>query len=235
MFTLENPIDFIKFASTNVFEILGNNEIEEERNNKQQLDNSIASFEENQDNEEFILFNEKDLGSDQYESENMFPTKEQSFPSEDFNLNSNCCSQTHTQVDFDGENPNMEDFIFKIRGEISAKGVNEVVCEALNIKHNDEFSLRSVELIKVKKRKTKDQIKQLEIEFAKNDDWSKEFMNKVSEKLNLEPSQVYKWHWDQISKKLGKAPKKQAKLQKQRNKRKRNSNTNNLKNKRARN
>lgn len=165
----------------------------------------------------------------------MTPTKEQSYPSCDLATGSLCESNpSHIQVDFDGENPNMDDFIFKIREEISFKGVNDVVCEALDIKNNDEFSLEPVELIKVKKRKTKEQIKQLEIEFAKNDDWTKDFMNKIAQKLNLEPSQVYKWHWDQISKKLGKAPKRKAKLQKQ-NKRKRAAKAANSRSKRTRN
>lgn len=138
-------------------------------------------------------------------------------------------------MNFDGDILDMNDFICKIRGEIDSKGVNGVICDALDIKNNDEFCLEPVELIKVKKRKTKEQIRQLEEEFAKTDDWSKEFMNKLAKKLKLEPSQVYKWHWDQISKKLGKAPKRQAKLKKQANKRKRAAKTASSRSKRARN
>lgn len=122
---------------------------------------------------------------------------------------------SYIQVKFNGQNPNMDDFLFKIQEEIEMKGINEMVCEALDIKNEDDMLFNTAsEIIKVKKRKTKGQIKQLEEEFAKNDDWDKEFMNKLALKLGLEAAQVYKWHWDQISKKLGKAPKRTVKAQK---------------------
>ena len=32
--------------------------------------------------------------------------------------------------------------------------------------------------------------------YLKHDDWSVRFMQKISNKLQLTPSQVYKWRWD---------------------------------------
>ena len=237
MFTLENPIDFLKFNNNNVFEIFGNNQIEEkeEKEIQPQYEQVAVAPEDILELGDFNIFDEKDLGTDLLEEGSFIQTKEQSFPSEDCNLSSKCStSQSHIQIDFDGEHPNMDDFVLKIRDEMSSRGVLEVVCDALDIKNNDEFCLEPVEIIKVKKRKTKEQKIQLEAEFAKNDDWTKEFMNKISGELNLAPSQVYKWHWDQISKKLGKAPKRQTKLKKLQNKRKRTSKASNSRNKRAR-
>mmetsp|Transcript_18455 Transcript_18455/g.16324 ORF Transcript_18455/g.16324 Transcript_18455/m.16324 type:complete len:234 (-) Transcript_18455:64-765(-) len=233
MFTIENNNEIFNNNSNNIFETFNNNAVEE-KDIKPQFEFNFNALDDN-NMEQFILFDEKCTFEENSHCGNMTPTKEQSFLTDDLAATSNCNSNdTHIQVDFDGENINMDDFIFKIREEITCKGVNDIICEALDIKNTDEFSLEPVELIKVKKRKSKDQIKQLANEFAKNDDWSKEFMNKIAEKLNLEPAQVYKWHWDQISKKLGKAPKKQAKLQKQ-NKRKRAAKQASTKNKRTRN
>ncbi len=234
MFALENQFDYSKFNNNITLEFFGNNQFEE-KEAKPQYELYLNNAQDTPKDEDFTLFEGKLVSEYDFESGNLTPTKEQSSPSDDEAFSSHSTQQTHLQVDFEGENPNMDDFLYKIRGEISLKGVNEVVCDALDIKNGDEFSLEPVELIKVKKRKTKDQIRQLEEEFSKNDDWSKEFMNRLASKLNLEPSQVYKWHWDQISKKLGKAPKRQAKLRKQANKRKRAAKTASSRSKRARN
>ena len=142
----------------------------------------------------------------------MTPTKEQSESNEEKPIKYE--ASNNLQVDFINGSPDMDDFLFKIREEIIFKGVSEVICDALDIKDEQELQFEATDFIKTKKRKTKEQIKQLEEEFAITDDWNKEFMNEIAEKLNLDPAQVYKWHWDQISKKLGKAPKRKAKLQK---------------------
>ena len=231
MFELENQIDFSRFNNKFSLEIFGNNQFEE-KEVKPQFEFNIGNLNDVQNDEDFTLLDGKLVCEDNFEEENLTPTKEQSSPSYD-NFSSHSSQPTHLQVHFEGNHPDMEDFVNKIRGEINNKGVNEVICNALDIKSTDEFSLEPVELIKVKKRKSKDQIKQLDEEFSKNDDWSKEFMNKIALKLKLEPSQVYKWHWDQISKKLGKAPKRQAKLRKQANKRKRAAKTASSRSKRA--
>jgi hypothetical protein len=44
--------------------------------------------------------------------------------------------------------------------------------------------------------KSHDQVKILEVEFAKNPYWNKEKMKLLSSKLHLKESQVYKWNWD---------------------------------------
>lgn len=233
MFELENQIDYSKFMNHTSLGVFGNSQFEE-KEVKPQFEYNVDNFDAANNDEDFTLLNGKFV-CDEFEEGNLSPTKEQSFPSDDGAFSSHSTQQTYLQVNFEGENPDMNDFVCKIRDEIDFKGVNEVICDALDIKNNDEFSLEPVELIKVKKRKTKEQIRQLEEEFAKTDDWSKEFMNKLSKKLKLEPSQVYKWHWDQISKKLGKAPKRQAKLKKQANKRKRAAKATSSRSKRARN
>mmetsp|Transcript_12339 Transcript_12339/g.8985 ORF Transcript_12339/g.8985 Transcript_12339/m.8985 type:complete len:170 (+) Transcript_12339:472-981(+) len=45
-------------------------------------------------------------------------------------------------------------------------------------------------------RKSKDHLRLLEIEFKKDQDWSKEKILKLAKFLNLKPGQIYKWHWD---------------------------------------
>lgn len=122
-------------------------------------------------------------------------------------------TKSYMVVPFKNNNPNMDVFLDQIREEINSKGVNEVICEALEIKNEEEMFLESPQIIRVKKRKTKEQINALELEFSKTQDWTKEFMNLLAEKLQLDPAQVYKWHWDQICKKIGKTPKRVVKQQ----------------------
>lgn len=121
-------------------------------------------------------------------------------------------------VPFNGELPDMKQFERLIQMEIMSKGANQVVCDALELKEDSESDNDQAQLIQVKKRKSKEQLIALEQEFQKNNDWTKEFMNQFAEKIQLDPAQVYKWHWDQICKKLGRNPKKQEKaLKKQQN------------------
>ena len=54
--------------------------------------------------------------------------------------------------------------------------------------------------IKRRQRKNKDQVKILEQEYKKNNNWTREYIKKVSQKLGLRECQVYKWHWDQRKK-----------------------------------
>lgn len=51
-----------------------------------------------------------------------------------------------------------------------------------------------------RKRKTKSQIRVLEKELLKNPVWIKEDFKRLSESLNLNRDQVYKWYWDQKKK-----------------------------------
>ena len=48
-----------------------------------------------------------------------------------------------------------------------------------------------------RKRKTKHQIQMLEKELQKNPHWSNEDIERISVKVGLKESQVYKWNWDQ--------------------------------------
>lgn len=51
-----------------------------------------------------------------------------------------------------------------------------------------------------RKRKSKSQIKVLEKEFKKNQNWDKEDIKTLSKMLDLNRDQVYKWFWDQKKK-----------------------------------
>lgn len=53
---------------------------------------------------------------------------------------------------------------------------------------------------KKRQRKNKLQLKVLENEYAKNPDWSRDYIKKLSENLGLSECQVYKWRWDQVKK-----------------------------------
>jgi len=119
--------------------------------------------------------------------------------------------KSYMMVPFDGKTPNMDEFLRLIQNDMCIKGANQMVCDALDIKSDEDLWDETPQLIKIKKRKSKEQLRALEEEFAQGSDWSKEFMNGLAEKLKLDPAQVYKWHWDQIWKKLGKNPKKKEK------------------------
>ena len=43
-------------------------------------------------------------------------------------------------------------------------------------------------------------MEQLKIEYQKNPKWTREYVIKLAEKLNLTTTQVYKWQWDQSKK-----------------------------------
>lgn len=51
-----------------------------------------------------------------------------------------------------------------------------------------------------RRRKNKGQIKALEEEFNKNPHWTNEDVDRISDTLKLDKSQVYKWNWDQKKK-----------------------------------
>ena len=155
---------------------------------------------------------------------------ESSFLNEDISTNDKPCpsvvsegktssgnsDKAYMMVPFVGMTPDMDQFEKLIQLDMSTKGANQMVNDALQISEDlDTQSDQSKQqLIKVKKRKTKDQLKMLEDQFAKTSDWSKEFMNEFADRIKLDPAQVYKWHWDQICKKLGKNPKKKEKAAK---------------------
>lgn len=51
-----------------------------------------------------------------------------------------------------------------------------------------------------KRRKSKNQVKQLEAELEANPHWTNEDMVKIAKRTGLSKSQVYKWNWDQKKK-----------------------------------
>jgi metal-sulfur cluster biosynthetic enzyme len=51
-----------------------------------------------------------------------------------------------------------------------------------------------------KRRKSKHQVKMLEVELEANPHWTNEDMVKIAKKTGLSKSQVYKWNWDQKKK-----------------------------------
>ena len=57
-------------------------------------------------------------------------------------------------------------------------------------------------IIRRRKRKSMEQLKQLSEEYKKNPNWNKDIMAKVARKLGLSEAQVYKWGWDQKKKKF---------------------------------
>jgi len=132
----------------------------------------------------------------------------------DSKSDTNETEKSFMMVPFVGETPDMSEFEKLIQLDMNSRGANQMVCDALEIKEEDDLYNVKPQLIKVKKRKSKEQLKALADEFAKNNDWSKEFMNEFAAKIKLDAAQVYKWHWDQICKKLGKNPKKQEKARK---------------------
>ena len=56
--------------------------------------------------------------------------------------------------------------------------------------------------VKRRQRKNMDQVKILENEFAKRQNWSRSFVKWISKHVGLRECQVYKWHWDQMKKYL---------------------------------
>jgi len=55
--------------------------------------------------------------------------------------------------------------------------------------------------IKKRHRKNQDQVKFLENEYLKSQNWSRDFIKELATKLELKDHQVYKWWWDTMKKK----------------------------------
>lgn len=47
-----------------------------------------------------------------------------------------------------------------------------------------------------RRRKNKEQVKVLAVEYDKNPKWTRPFMKELAKRTGLKPSQVYKWNWD---------------------------------------
>ena len=59
---------------------------------------------------------------------------------------------------------------------------------------------KSKDIIRKRNRKSKEQIKFLENEYLKEQNWSKAHMRALSKKIGLSMGQIYKWNWDQRKK-----------------------------------
>lgn len=55
-------------------------------------------------------------------------------------------------------------------------------------------------IIRRRKRKNREQMQLLAVEFDKNPEWSKERLHELSELTGLSEAQIYKWGWDQRKK-----------------------------------
>mmetsp|Transcript_19880 Transcript_19880/g.23042 ORF Transcript_19880/g.23042 Transcript_19880/m.23042 type:complete len:98 (-) Transcript_19880:76-369(-) len=87
-----------------------------------------------------------------------------------------------------------------VRDELSCRGNNECISELLDISSEENRSFEKLaKLVKSKQRKSKKQINVLTEEFAKEPNWSYEFMKDLAVKLGISYTKVYKWHWDKIS------------------------------------
>ncbi|CDW74915.1 UNKNOWN [Stylonychia lemnae] len=75
--------------------------------------------------------------------------------------------------------------------------LNECVAALLKKSKDENGSGRD---IKRRQRKNKDQIKLLENEYKKTQNWTRDYIKKISARLGLRECQVYKWHWDQRKK-----------------------------------
>ena len=56
------------------------------------------------------------------------------------------------------------------------------------------------DLIRKRSRKSKDQMKVLETEYMREQNWTKAHMKSLSKKIGLSFGQIYKWNWDQRKK-----------------------------------
>lgn len=89
-----------------------------------------------------------------------------------------------------------------IEAELNIKALdfddlNQCVAALLKKPKADSEAARE---IKRRQRKDKDQVGILENEYAKDPNWSREYIKHISQKLHLRECQVYKWHWDQRKK-----------------------------------
>jgi len=87
--------------------------------------------------------------------------------------------------DEDDDGQGMGDLIRK-RGDSKNQGRSYVITDNGNYER----------VIRKRKRKSGDQLKQLMREFERNSNWTKETLLEVSRKTGLSEAQVYKWGWD---------------------------------------
>lgn len=67
----------------------------------------------------------------------------------------------------------------------------------------DETTGQMERVIRKRKRKTPQQLEELNREFEREPHWSKDTLLEIAQRTNLTEAQVYKWGWDQKRKKFG--------------------------------
>ena len=77
--------------------------------------------------------------------------------------------------------------------ELSFDNLNDQVASLLKKTKGD---LDNNKDIKRRYRKTPEQVKMMEVEYAKNPNWSRDYIKRLAKQVGLREGQVYKWHWD---------------------------------------
>lgn len=129
---------------------------------------------------------EKQVSKETVESQEVFSaTSQKSSESMSFETSS---------IDFDSLDLN--EYVEQI---INAKPIQGLIEEGVEI---DSETLAQLQMNK-RKRKSKDQLDALMVEYRKNPSWTKDDMKMLAAKLGMSLSQVYKWQWDQKKKESG--------------------------------
>lgn len=96
-----------------------------------------------------------------------------------------------SQIDFD--KLDLNEYVDQI---INAKPIEGLIEEGVEI---DSETLAQLQMNK-RKRKSKEQIEQLMVEYERNPSWTKDDMKNLASEIGMSLSQVYKWQWDQKKK-----------------------------------
>ena len=147
---------------------------------------------------------EKQMSKETSESYDIFSTP--------INKSSEAMSFETSSIDFDSLDLN--EYVEQI---INAKPIQGLIEEGVEI---DSETLAQLQMNK-RKRKSKEQLDQLMVEYRRNPSWTKEDMKILAAQLGMSLSQVYKWQWDQKKKENGTAvPAKRSKKSKKTSRRK---------------
>lgn len=78
--------------------------------------------------------------------------------------------------------------------------ISEFFCskKQVSLQTTASYTRKNKDCNTIRLKKNFDQIQVLELEYTKDPQWDKTKMMKLSKKVGLTFSQVYKWHWDKI-------------------------------------
>ena len=105
-----------------------------------------------------------------------------------------CDTKSHLNFVNECANGDLNLFVEKL---LNSTGIDNLKEQGIEV---DEPTKKLLTVNK-RKRKTKKQVEYLQKEYNKNPNWSKEYMQKLADELNMTASSIYKWHWDQKNKK----------------------------------